>query len=615
MPQATEEVSGPSEGVVAPALSTYQDEDTFQFDKVLDLEKNRSHLGLQESEDYITRINEYYSIDEIVKFLKGENEDNNDFKRITLQFPDSLVCDSASIVHELQKKLGLSYEGFVSNDEGTKNDACNDSNGCCSSGGGACANKSETSHPEPQTRKIWILADTSYSACCIDEVAAEHVQSDLVVHFGDACLNPVDKLPAIYVFGSPRVDLHELVEKFQERYPLESESQLSILLMADAPHTTILKPLYKMLKPQYPNLAYADVYIDPSSKASIIGYEPEVLEKDAVHVLNRTLLHLEDELIDEEDIDATLSQYDLFHITIPETPRLLQLTTRFQSVSTYDPLKHTISQGPYPNLMRRYRYMHMARSAGTVGLLVNTLSLANTKKLINTMAKKLKEAGKKHYIFVVGKPNVAKLANFENVDIWCILGCDHQGIIIDQNNEYFKPIVTPYELMLALNYELSWTGKWVTDFRNILQEMNEEEETEHENENENQVQNDKGTSTDDYEDEAPEFNPVTGQFVSNARPLRRLQHLQITSQEDNQTENNDDKDSDKSLVKKFSSAVAIKNTVSTSAMHLQNRHWTGLGSDWQNGDSDEDASEEGARVEEGRGGVARGYDFDRETHK
>ena len=121
-------------------------------------------------------------------------------------------------------------------------------------------------------------------------------------------------------------------------------------------------------------------------------------------------------------------EYELFHITSPESPRLLQLTTNFASVTTYDPISGTVSTGPFPNLMRRYKYVHQARMAGTVGILVNTLSLANTKVLLNTIKEKIKEAGKKHYIFVVGKPNVAKLANFESVDIWCILGCDHQEL-------------------------------------------------------------------------------------------------------------------------------------------------------------------------------------------
>lgn len=562
--------------LVAPALSTYQDDSTFEFAKVESAEKARKHLGLRENEDLEERLNEYYCIDKLVEFLKQKEGEVPKYHRVTLQFPDSLVCDSATIVHQLQKKLDIRVKGDISKTScETSNSSC--SNGCetphnnCSTG---CSPNNNTG----ASQEIWILADTSYSACCIDEVAAEHVKSDLVVHFGDACLNPVDKLPAVYVFGKPRYDLVELTEKFRATY----DGSKKIMLMADAPYTSILKPLYEALSPEYTQLAYADLHIHASSRAEIIGYNPASIENQKV-LLNRVFVGLEDDL----------SEYELFHITIPETPRLLQLTTMFLSVTTFDPESGSISQGPFPNLMRRYRYMHMARSAGTVGLLVNTLSLANTKTLIKSVGDKLKEAGKKHYIFVVGKPNVAKLANFENVEMWCILGCDHQGIIVDQHNEYFKPIVTPYELLLALSDEVTWTGKWVTDFNQILNDMKEEDQEEEEDTQENE----------DYSDEEPEFDPVTGRYVSSSRPLRKLEHLRISSEPET-TESVDET----ALVKKLSTAIAIKNTVSTSAAHLQTRHWTGLGSDWQ------EDSEEGALVEEGRGGVARGYDYDREVN-
>lgn len=78
-----------------------------------------------------------------------------------------------------------------------------------------------------------------------------------------------------------------------------------------------------------------------------------------------------------------------------------------------------------------------------------------------------------------------------------------------------------------------------------------------------------------------------------------MNHLQITTENDN-----DSTQKSNSLVKKFSTTVAIKNTVSTSATHLQSRTWTGLGSDYNLDDN------EGSLVEEGISGVARGYNFD-----
>ncbi|PVH19711.1 diphthamide biosynthesis protein 2 [Candidozyma haemuli] len=569
----------PSAELVAPALSTAQDEQTFSYAKIDKTEIKRTHLHLQPGENYLDKIYEYYKLDEVAAFLseKETNEEGQEVpkhKRVTLQFPDSLVCDAAAVAQQLQKKLGLTAVPEEIKTE-TEKENCNScQTDCC---------KSKDSPDITTTQKLWVLADTSYSSCCVDEVAAEHVKSDLLIHFGDACLNAVSKLPCAYVFGKPYVDVDELVQEIRTRYP---EDDTKVVLMADAPYTYILHEAKKRLE-DYSNVVVADV---ESKEAPILGYQPVQGTEAQLRALNRVFHTIEDE---ESDV---LAEYELFHVTSPETPRLLQLTTKFSSVTLFDPSTNSTSQGPYPNLMRRYRYMHMARSAGTIGILVNTLSLSNTRELINGIGKKLKEAGKKHYIFVVGKPNVAKLANFEAIDLWCVLGCDHQGIIVDQSNEYFKAIVTPYELLLALSDELSWTGKWVTDFKSILNELGEEPEEAPEK-----------AHNDDSDDEAPVFDPVTGQYTSMSKPLRRLQHLQI-SQDGEPTPTDST-----ALVQKLSSAVALKNTVSTSAAHLQQRAWTGLGSDFkdQEADSDSDYDESGAAIEEGASGIARGYDFDR----
>lgn len=80
--------------------------------------------------------------------------------QVALQFPDHLLPDSVSIVTALQQQ----------------NEQC----------------------------KLYILGDTSYGrydkrvgdilswicvcSCCVDEVAADHVSADAIIHFGSACL-------------------------------------------------------------------------------------------------------------------------------------------------------------------------------------------------------------------------------------------------------------------------------------------------------------------------------------------------------------------------------------------------------------------------------------------
>ncbi|KAF7999887.1 hypothetical protein HF325_005736 [Metschnikowia pulcherrima] len=581
----------------APALSTPQDNSVFTYAKVNKAEIKRTHLNLAQGDDYIPKLHEYYSLSELAQFLsKKESNENGElirkYKRVTLQFPDLLICDSATIVQELQKMLKLSTRDILNQQQSMitekSNSDCKSGNGCSANG---CLQNTCFTNPPDSTQRLWILADTSYSACCIDEVAAQHVNADLVVHFGDACLNPVATLSSAYVFGKPHLDLDNLANEFRARYPIDTFKGEKIVLMADAPHTSLLSALAERLT-GYQIILTDLILADANSE--MIGYKPLPYADSDLKALGRVFQNVS---VEDND-DSVLGEFELFHIGLPEAPRLLQLTTKFQLVTTFH--DGQVSQGPFPNLMRRYRYMHMARAAGTVGILVNTLSLANTKLLVNQLSKKIKEAGKKHYIFVVGKPNVAKLANFEAVDMWCVLGCDHQGIILDQTSEYFKPIITPYELIMAIGDDFTWTGKWVTDFRNVLHEMGDEDDAK-----DDEPQK---TYEDQESDEEPEFNPVTGQYTSTSRPLRRLQHLRVTMNEE-PADDTADKNESSALVKKLSGAVALRNTVSTSAAHLQTRHWTGLGSDWTN-----DADEEGATVQEGTSGIARGYEFDVE-HK
>ncbi|KAI3403402.2 DPH2 [Candida oxycetoniae] len=529
------------EEAVAPSLSTAQDDSAFSYDKVVkSVTEERKHLNLKDpfdKDELISCIHNYYSLDKLVKELSVKDGETLKYKRVTLQFPDNLICDSSRIVEYLQQELS-------------------------------------------SEQKLYILADTSYSSCCIDEVAAEHVNSDLVVHFGDTCLNEVAKLAAFYVLGKPTVNLENILTQIREKFQEEDK----VVLMANAPHTYVLH-LLKQRLPNFENLIVADL-IEPLSKSAIIDYTP--MSNARFSTLNRSF-----------PVDDDLSTYHLFHLTTPEAPRLLQLSTTFATVTTLDPSTGTLSQGPYPNLMRRYKHVHMVRSSGTIGILVNTLSLSNTKQLINTIKHKVKAAGKKHYIFVVGKPNVAKLANFESIDIWCILGCDHQGIIIDQTNEFFKPIITPYELLLGLSDELCWTGKWVTDYKSVINEYIQDDKLEQQ-----VIENGNNSS-----DEEPEFDVVTGKYVNTARPLRQINHLMVESRE--QSEEEEEEEENSQLVQKFSNTVSIRNTVSTSAMHLQNRHWTGLGSDFKDDDHSEgnESRGEGAVVEQGRQGIARGYDY------
>lgn len=529
-------------------VSTVQEETEFVFDRFLDKQKEREfYLGPVQESTLIEKVSQYYSVDKLVDFFA-----HSDYKLVTLQFPDHLVLDASIVLRLLQDKL-------------------------------------------PNIR-FYILADTAYSACCVDEIAAEHVNGDVVVHFGDACLNAIEKLPTVYIMGKPVIHLDSMVESFTGNYPKKDDK---ICLMSNTPYNRHLYALYgKLVELGYTNIIFSQLHKDIAGEnAHFLDIEEQTDNYKKLFTLgNRELYGSVD--MEEFDDEYLQSHYKLFFVTVPQDPFLLYLTTKFSDVALYDVHNKSINNGPFPSMMKRYKFMNVARTAGCIGILINTLSLRNTKDTINKLIKLIKLNGKKHYLFVVGKPNVAKLANFETVDIWCILGCGQSGIIIDQFNEFYKPIITPYELTLALNKDVTWTGKWVTDFQNALKDIEDEI-----NDDENNSPRESNNQTD-FDDDAPEFDVVTGKYVSTSRPLRALNHLEIESP----TGENQLTRTSKDLIQNVTGGAIIKGTVSTSVARLQERHWSGLGTDFKD---DEEYEEDGATVEEGISGVARGYEFDR----
>ncbi|EAU35523.1 conserved hypothetical protein [Aspergillus terreus NIH2624] len=142
--------------------------------------------------------------------------------------------------------------------------------------------------------KLYILADTSYGTCCVDEVAAEHVNADVVVHYGRSCLSPTARLPVIYVFTNKPLSLDPVVRAFKETYP---DPASKVILAADVTYCGHLPALHKRLSEEgYTNLFATEVVHNPSSAI------PNRTVPDSVR-----------------EAPESLSDWQLFHISDPPT--------------------------------------------------------------------------------------------------------------------------------------------------------------------------------------------------------------------------------------------------------------------------------------------------------
>jgi len=97
------------------------------------------------------------------------------FVQIALQFPDTLLSDSRRVTLTLRARLN------DNNDSDTDNKVNNKTNN----------NKDKVFATKKQIKnvQVFILADTSYGSCCVDEIAAQHVEADVIIHYGQACLS------------------------------------------------------------------------------------------------------------------------------------------------------------------------------------------------------------------------------------------------------------------------------------------------------------------------------------------------------------------------------------------------------------------------------------------
>jgi len=118
-------------------------------------------------------------------------------------------------------------------------------------------------------------------------------------------------------------------------------------------------------------------------------------------------------------------------------------------------------------LLKRYRFVELARSAASVGLLLNTAG-GNT-DLSQALAKRyevmLQQAGRRCYRLVVGAPTQEKLGNFPGIECYVLLvGAD---VFPWDARDVMVPICTPYELEVALGAR-EWTGNYVADLEELL---------------------------------------------------------------------------------------------------------------------------------------------------
>uniref|UniRef100_A0A8D9BDH5 2-(3-amino-3-carboxypropyl)histidine synthase subunit 2 n=1 Tax=Cacopsylla melanoneura TaxID=428564 RepID=A0A8D9BDH5_9HEMI len=343
--------------------------------------------------------NDLVDIFELDKCVSWISE--HQLSRICLQFPDNLLQYSVDIAQHLEKK--------------------------------SC-------------KQIYILGDTSYGSCCVDEVAASHVNADGIIHFGHSCLSTLSKLPVLYIFSKQHMNTEKFLNAISH---LDRQSQ--VIVLYDTCYANYFDDtMFLNLQQLSTTMSHL---IANSSPSSVDTEDPNVTKLGRQYYVDKDNL-------------------PVIYVYVCDSKQCRNLDNFVMSVSDatfyqFNPDTDTLSPVPPSSIIKKHLFLiEKVRDAQTVGILIGTLAAGQYLTAVNHVKSLCKKHAKKSYIISVGKPNVPKLANFPEIDVYVLISCPEMSL--PNAKEFLQPIVHLIDVELALNPDRQWDNRINLEFSQLL---------------------------------------------------------------------------------------------------------------------------------------------------
>ena len=424
-------------------------------------------------------IETYYEVERLSQEIKNlpNNKSGDSFScRVALQFPDELLEDAPEVSAAFSQTLG-------------------------------------------DSALVFVLGDTSFGACCCDEVSAQHLDASILVHYGHACLSPTSSLPVLYSFGVTEFDVQACVDGVQQQQQ-QKEQPENILLLYQVQYHRAMTELERQLRErsginvvtgQIPQpQRRSDKSTNDNGHTGTANEAESTTIQEAEHPINNDTFVVGGLQV-PSNID--LSSYTLFFVGDDNKSRqYVNIMLRFLSMPseqapsqywTCSPFSQELKTSLPPflqrQLNRRFYLTQKARDAHVYGILVGTLSQLHFQSVVSTIQGNIKDSGKTCYTLAVGKINGAKLANFAEIECFVLVACGEHSLL-DGEQDLHVPVITPLELDIALG-NTEW-GSYSLDYNDFLSRQGGRECN---------VNKESG----DDDDDAPYYSLVSGKYVDS----------------------------------------------------------------------------------------------------
>ena len=424
-------------------------------------------------------IHIYYEIDRLaqqIRSLSTENRNDGWSCRVALQFPDELLGDAPLVCWAMEEALDSAL--------------------------------------------VFILGDTTFGPCCPDEVSALHLQADVLVHHGHACLSPAMSLPVLYSFGITDMNVETCVDIVLEQVQQEEEPIKNVMLLYEVRYQHAVNKLESKLR-------------ERSAISILVGRIPQpcahqcssangTRDKEAATDHETTTSDSKKFVVGGLELPAgvDLSTYTLLFVGdgSANSRQYVNIMLRFLSMPsgpsrhwTYSPSRGTLETSLPTSLQRqlnrRFYLTQKARDASVYGILVGTLSQQHFQSAVAALQRAIQDAGKSCYTFAVGKINGAKLANFSEIECFVLVACGENSLL-DSERDLHVPVITPLELDIALG-NVEW-GFYSLDYNDFLAKQQQDERL--------------STTTSD-DDDSPYFSLISGKYIDSKKPSEAVVDL------------------------------------------------------------------------------------------
>lgn len=311
----------------------------------------------------------------------------------------------------------------------------------------------------PCCTQVSVLGDVTYGACCIDDLGAQALGAQLLVHYGHSCLVPLQHttVPCLYVFVEIQMDVRHMVDCLNATVFQTMSSggggavavKPFVYLLGTVQFRHALVSTKRILREEYGYEHVVIPQVKPLSPGEVLGCtSPRLTQHQEQHDLPAIVCFVAD---------------GRFHL---ESTLISNARNGIQTFYRYDPYSKALTEEAYDHTAMhglRRTAIHSAASAETFGILMGTLGRQGNPAIVQRIQSSLRQHGKRCFLMLVSEITPAKLKLFgDKVGAWVQVACPR--LSVDWGHYLSdKPVLSPYELFVSLE-ESSWQEEYPMDF-------------------------------------------------------------------------------------------------------------------------------------------------------